>query len=581
MEIVESNMTEDEEAQDQSGDEGHAKENGRPDRLLEKSVLSPENGTKKHNGLDCSDKNKSTRSHQSSSHRSSVKEEFHKEEKSKHRHGSSVDDRKRTSSSDHRLDASKSKHKSSREDKDRDRYSSNSKRPREDKSPKKIKREPVDDELDNLNMKKLKISSLSEPPRIKEERLSPSLNAASKYEKRSSVKVKKEIKKEKESSSFSSSFDMDVVIPKMKQEDAKKVKVKSERLSPPPGSSKDKAKPSTSKLHAHVNVKKEVKKEKHSDNSTDEDGGANAGFSFEDALGNLDYTPTKKSKEKKKKSVPKTSSVYKPLPRSDELASLLDQPALTYRPLPHVPLKSSKPIISEADDFSDVLKNKNQRTKVYSGMKAFHGEVPTLQDLCIKILQDNVDAFEHVGSVPFFLLEPVFSRANASQLARIEHYNPQFVEDLDALWESLVSNEFKTAIRQEYECWRDVYERSLSEREDKMSQLAAKIKANNEARKAPQRTTKLAFEHSLVKPPRSVRKQQEKHGTARGSLPSKVSQSYDSNEAGPSGMSSKESTLARTVGLLRDGPSTAIKGKKRPAPLMQKTLKFMKTNFRR
>jgi len=51
-------------------------------------------------------------------------------------------------------------------------------------------------------------------------------------------------------------------------------------------------------------------------------------------------------------------------------------------------------------------------------------------------------------------------------------------------------------------------QRSLGEREHKMAQLAAKIKANNEARKAPQRTTKLAFEHSLVKPPRNVRKQQ-------------------------------------------------------------------------
>jgi hypothetical protein len=44
-----------------------------------------------------------------------------------------------------------------------------------------------------------------------------------------------------------------------------------------------------------------------------------------------------------------------------------------------------------------------------------------------------------------------------------------------------------------------------------MASLAAKIKANNEARKAPQRTTKLAFEHSMVKPPRSVRKQQVKN----------------------------------------------------------------------
>jgi hypothetical protein len=67
-------------------------------------------------------------------------------------------------------------------------------------------------------------------------------------------------------------------------------------------------------------------------------------------------------------------------------------------------------------------------------------------------------ALEHVGSVPYFLLEPVFTRASAQQLVRLEHYNQQFVEDFDALWQALVSTEFKGATPQEYECWREVYE---------------------------------------------------------------------------------------------------------------------------
>jgi RNA polymerase II transcription factor SIII (Elongin) subunit A len=68
---------------------------------------------------------------------------------------------------------------------------------------------------------------------------------------------------------------------------------------------------------------------------------------------------------------------------------------------------------------------------------------------------------EHVGSVPFFLLEQVFVRASAHQLVRLEHFNPQFTEDFDDLWKTLVSNEFKTAEPQEYECWREVYEVSF------------------------------------------------------------------------------------------------------------------------
>jgi elongin-A len=73
----------------------------------------------------------------------------------------------------------------------------------------------------------------------------------------------------------------------------------------------------------------------------------------------------------------------------------------------------------------------------------------------------DISALEHVGSVPFFLLEQVFVRANAHQLVRLEHFNPQFTEDFDDLWKALVNNEFKLAVPQEYECWREVYEVSL------------------------------------------------------------------------------------------------------------------------
>ncbi|KAF4521953.1 hypothetical protein B566_EDAN009481 [Ephemera danica] len=197
---------------------------------------------------------------------------------------------------------------------------------------------------------------------------------------------------------------------------------------------------------------------------------------------------------------------------------------------------------------------------------------------------------EEMGYVPFYIMEPVLSRASATQLANIEHFNPQITGDTGDLWRTLVQADFKGAQRlDEDEEWRDVYKRSISEREDKLSLLRDRIKKNNEARKAPQRTTKLAFEHTLAKPPRAVRKQQMKNGTSRGSLPAAPVRVVTPSQAGPSGMSSSAqsaqsshaSTIARTVGLLRDGPSMSITSRKRPAPLMQKTLKFMKTNFRR
>jgi transcription elongation factor B polypeptide 3 len=67
-------------------------------------------------------------------------------------------------------------------------------------------------------------------------------------------------------------------------------------------------------------------------------------------------------------------------------------------------------------------------------------------------------AIEDLGWVPYFLMEPVLSRASAPQLAKIEHYNPQIMEDTNDLWRILVQAEFRGAEREdEDEEWRDVY----------------------------------------------------------------------------------------------------------------------------
>ncbi|XP_065337962.1 transcription elongation factor B polypeptide 3 [Cloeon dipterum] len=551
----------------------------------DKEMSSPENCSEKYNnGLGETVKVKEEKSKSRHSHKDkkAVKEEpgtrhsrsdrkgeeskGHESRHSNHHHKRS-DSSHKSRSKDHRDSDSRSKSKRSHEET-------------------KIKTEPEEsDTYDPSDFDGLK---------IKEERLSPAelckydpeVPAKVKKEKESSHKDKREKRKAEESKS------------KHKGESSsKKPKLETERSSSERKERHDKhSKSSTSKSKSS----EKIKKEKIDSPETNPMNG-NAGPSFEEALGNLDSAPPlKKSKDKKKSKKDKTSSssssktssstknsnsslLPRPLPRTEDLASLLDQPALTYKPLPSIPQKSSKSQLSESNmfSFSDVIKNKNQRTKVYSGTKSALTGVPTLLEICQKVLLENIDAIEHVGSAPFEVLEPVFSKANASQLLRIQHHNDHFYEELDDLWRTLVETEFKSATKQEDECWCDVYERSMIERNTKMSELAAKIKANTEARQAPQRKTMLAFEHSLAKPPRTIRKQQIKNGTANGSLPRNVARSTYS-EPGPSGLSSsKESTLARTVGLLREGPSTMIKSKKRPAPLMQKTLQLMKSSYRR
>jgi transcription elongation factor B polypeptide 3 len=55
--------------------------------------------------------------------------------------------------------------------------------------------------------------------------------------------------------------------------------------------------------------------------------------------------------------------------------------------------------------------SKKSRTQVYSGRSAGLKYVPSLFDMCMNILIDNIDAIDEVSGIPFFILEPVLSKS--------------------------------------------------------------------------------------------------------------------------------------------------------------------------
>jgi hypothetical protein len=305
-----------------SGDEGHSKENGFKGNSADKNMFDPESSSKSFSVKDCPDKEDTRKSHHSS--KRSTKETENGDGKSKHRHSSHGDSRKKHESrhsSSSKQDGSKSHQKSYREDKDRN--SSSSKRHREDKSSEKIKKEQEDD--DDIEFaatsKKIKISTSESNRKIKNERLSPD-NLIIKKEKNrdDAVRVKRERSSPDLFSVTKEQFDEK---PKIKKEDSNadvKPRVKYERASPEPKVKREKSEPkaSVSKKSSPVKVKKELKRELDSEDSNDGINN-NAGTSFADVLGNLDQSPSplKKNKEKRKKVSPKSTSGFKPLPRSE------------------------------------------------------------------------------------------------------------------------------------------------------------------------------------------------------------------------------------------------------------------------
>ncbi|XP_076830881.1 elongin A, like [Brachyhypopomus gauderio] len=161
----------------------------------------------------------------------------------------------------------------------------------------------------------------------------------------------------------------------------------------------------------------------------------------------------------------------------------------------------------------------NKKMQVYSGSKtAYLPSMMTLYQQCIRTLQNNIDLLYEIGGVPFELLEPVLERCRPEQLLRIENCNPVYIGVTDHLWEKHCHRDFRNAQLEEYEAWREMYLRLSEERERKLQQLTRTIVSAHSG-KPKGRQVKMAFIHSAAKPPRSVRVQQELHGTAGPAFP--------------------------------------------------------------
>ncbi|XP_034194172.1 transcription elongation factor elongin A isoform X1 [Osmia lignaria lignaria] len=268
------------------------------------------------------------------------------------------------------------------------------------------------------------------------------------------------------------------------------------------------------------------------------------------------------------------SSAMKLEPLNVDLASTLPEISPHYKPLPYV-----NPVHRKEEDkaLTDVMYVKNQRTKVYSGNKSGYTSVPTLFELCTRVLIENIDALEFTGGVPFDILKPILERATPDQLFMLEHYNPYLIEDTDCLWQFHCNREFRNKQREEMETWREMYMRCLDEREAKLKALTANIKQSID-KSVPVRSAKLAYVDNIVKPPRNVLKKQAKYGTAN-CVPSTASSLKKKLISGGNPADATNISVPPPP-ISRAKPSTGVV-KKTKAPLMAKALQLIKGRYKR
>ncbi|XP_030370326.1 transcription elongation factor B polypeptide 3 [Scaptodrosophila lebanonensis] len=274
--------------------------------------------------------------------------------------------------------------------------------------------------------------------------------------------------------------------------------------------------------------------------------------------------------------LPTISNNYKPMPLNQTVMDVVFNSGSNNS---HKPVQRN---FDESEALAHGISSKTMRTKIYSGVKTGQIlQVPSLFDLCIRILQKNIDALEYTGGVPFEVLRPVLERATPQQLLNFEEYNPYLMDDSDVLWQHHVQRHHRSQKREEMETWREMFLRCQEEKDRKLSILAESIKASQKISEAPVRKTQLAFVDSMVKPPRNVQRKQEQYGTKGKLIATPAARVTALSSVTPNAAKVGDARL-RVAASARDTAQVAVAPMRpKKAPLMAKTLQFMRGRHKR
>ncbi|XP_054855605.1 elongin-A [Eublepharis macularius] len=278
--------------------------------------------------------------------------------------------------------------------------------------------------------------------------------------------------------------------------------------------------------------------------------------------------------------LPPIQSSYRPLPSLDSLP--LSQPKRKALSSP-----------TEEDEAGFTGRRLNSKMQVYSGSKtAYLPKMMSLYEQCIRVLSNNIDSIYEVGGVPFTVLEPVLERCTPDQLYRIEECNHFLTEDTNELWHNHCIRDFKKEKPEEFESWREMYLRLHDAREQRLLLLTQNIRSAH-ANKPKGRVAKMAFVNSAAKPPRDVRRRQEKFGTGGAAVPEKIkikpvlfSPAKSSIQVEEEQVYEGPSTSSGHSGLSVSSASSVSYDPRKPpvkkiAPMMAKTIKAFKNRFSR
>ncbi|CAF1242272.1 unnamed protein product [Adineta ricciae] len=194
-------------------------------------------------------------------------------------------------------------------------------------------------------------------------------------------------------------------------------------------------------------------------------------------------TVDKKSQQVKKPTSSTVATVTKKEERAtiaaiaSSIASLDHSQPISRPPQPQLSAANGKK--SESFNF---LRPRQGRQAIYSGKRACRTSIPSLQDLCVDVLKDNIEDSSrwHFNRLPYEIVKPILDVATPDQLYRIIDNNPDYYDDVQPLWQKFCSIHYKDAELDENETYFELYWRKFQENEarlQKITELAKKKKA--------------------------------------------------------------------------------------------------------
>lgn len=177
-----------------------------------------------------------------------------------------------------------------------------------------------------------------------------------------------------------------------------------------------------------------------------------------------------------------------------ELWSPRVQPS--YSPLPALELMSSSQLKQrvEEEEAGFTRRRMNSKMQVFSGSKwARLRTIMTLRQQCIQVLRNNLNSLFGVGGVPYSVLEPILESCTPDQLRRLEKSNCVLAQETDQLWKTHCHRHFKKERPEEHESWREMYLRLQEAGEQRLRELALKIRSAQASQPKGRQTKMIPF----------------------------------------------------------------------------------------